>query len=450
MRLTRFNTFFPLLFILSEFIIIYLVTKLMHYLTFAEWSIYNTLIISFWIVLSIYSKAFNIGRGVSYLTTVRSSLKSVFVLFATVSIVSLFLNLYEFTMRSIGLSLLVFTISITSGRLLIHAILDKYRAYGGNIKNVAIIGYDNKGFEFYKTIEKNLHLGIRSNGVYGKSLKSYVSVPYLGTINDFYNNSKNIDEVYISDDLSKKIKKELIEFSDLNLIKVRILPELINYEFKNFFISKLINIPIIEVNQLPLDLWYNKILKRSFDVLISSIVILFILSWMIPLIGIIIKLQSKGPILFTQSRHGISGSTFKCYKFRSMILNSNSDRVFADNNDKRLTKFGKILRISAIDEMPQFINVFLGDMSIIGPRPHPVLLNNQYSEKIEKFDKRHEFKPGITGLAQITGYRGKIKNYHDMSSRVKLDRYYFKNWSLYLDLKIFFQTILKLIRYNLS
>ena len=450
MKLTRFNTFFPPLFILCEFIIVYLVTKLMHYLTFAEWTIYNSLIITFWIFLSVYTKAFNIGRGVSYLITIKSAFKSVFVLFSTISIVSLFLNLYEFTMTSIGLALLFFTISVTLGRLLIHSILDKYRAYGGNIKNVAIIGSDKKGIEFYKTIVQNLHLGIRSKGVYGNSLKSNISIPYLGSINNFYNNSKNIDEVYISDNLSKKIKKELIQFSDLNLIKVRILPDLINYEFKNFFISKLINIPIIEVNQLPLDLWYNKILKRSFDILISSIVIVFILSWMIPLIGIIIKLQSRGPILFTQSRHGIGGSTFKCYKFRSMVVNNQSDRVFADNYDKRLTKFGKILRISALDEMPQFINVFLGDMSIIGPRPHPVLLNNQFSEKIEKFDKRHEFKPGITGLAQISGFRGKIDNYHDMSSRVKLDRYYFKNLYLYLDFKIFFQTALKLIRFNLS
>jgi len=450
MKLTRFNTFFPLLFITSEFIIIYLVTKLMHYLTFAEWSIYNTLIISFWILLSIYTKAFNIGRGVSYLTTIKSAFKSVFVLFSTISIVSLFLNLYEFTMTSIGLALLFFTLSITLGRLLIHAILDKYRAYGGNIKNVAIIGSDKKGIEFYKTIVQNLHLGIRSKGIYANSLKPNISIPYLGTIKDFYNNSGNIDEIYISDDISKKLKKELIQFSDLNLIKVRILPDLINYEFKNFFISKLINIPVIEVNQLPLDLWYNKILKRSFDILISSIVIIFVLSWMIPLIGIMIKLQSKGPILFTQSRHGIAGSTFKCFKFRSMVVNSKSDRVFADNNDKRLTRFGKILRISALDEMPQFINVFLGDMSIIGPRPHPILLNNKYSEKIEKFGKRHEFRPGITGLAQISGFRGKIKNYHDMSSRVKLDRYYFKNWSLYLDFKIFFQTAFKLTKFNLS
>ena len=187
-----------------------------------------------------------------------------------------------------------------------------------------------------------------------------------------------------------------------------------------------------------------------FDVVISSFVIVFILSWLIPLFGIIIKFQSKGPIIFTQSRNGENGIPFKCYKFRTMILNKYSDTVFADHKDKRLTSFGRFIRISALDELPQFINVFLGDMSIIGPRPHPILLNKDYETKIEKFNKRHQFKPGITGLAQTSGFRGKIKNISDMSSRVKLDRYYFKNWSFIFDLKIFFDTIFKIIRFNLS
>ena len=133
-----------------------------------------------------------------------------------------------------------------------------------------------------------------------------------------------------------------------------------------------------------------------------------------------------------------------------MILNKNSDKVFADHNDNRLTSFGRFIRISALDELPQFINVFFGDMSIIGPRPHPVLLNKEYEEKIQKFNKRHQFKPGITGLAQISGFRGKINNIADMSSRVKLDRYYFKNWSLFFDLNIFFKTLFKMIKFNLS
>ena len=272
----------------------------------------------------------------------------------------------------------------------------------------------------------------------------------MGKISDFINEIDNYSEVYISDEISSKLKKEIIQECDLNLVKVRILPELVNYEFKNFFISKLIDIPVIEINELPLDKWYNRLLKRIFDIVISSLVIVFVLSWLVPLFGIIIKLQSRGPILFTQSRNGENGIPFNCYKFRSMVVNNNSDNVFADHNDRRLTRFGRFIRISALDELPQFINVLLGEMSIIGPRPHPILLNKEYVEKIQKFNKRHQFKPGITGLAQISGFRGKIKNLSDMSSRVKMDRYYFKNWSLILDLKIFFQTILKMVRFNLS
>ena len=132
-----------------------------------------------------------------------------------------------------------------------------------------------------------------------------------------------------------------------------------------------------------------------------------------------------------------------------MIQNSEEDTKFADNNDVRLTKFGKFLRISALDEMPQFLNVLLGNMSVVGPRPHPVKLNNEFSKKINKFSKRHQFKPGITGLAQVQGFRGKIYNFYDMSSRVKLDRYYFKNWSILFDLRICAKTIFGILRANI-
>ena len=151
-------------------------------------------------------------------------------------------------------------------------------------------------------------------------------------------------------------------------------------------------------------------------------------------------------ILFIQKRHGIGGKIFNCVKFRTMVLNNQEDTKFADNNDVRLTKFGKFLRISALDEMPQFINVLIGDMSVVGPRPHPVKLNKEFSDKIDKFSKRHQFKPGITGLAQVQGFRGKIYNFYDMSSRVKLDRYYFKNWSILLDLKILIKTFFGMLR----
>ena len=450
MRLTKFNVLFPFLFIVCDLAVLYLVTLLMHYLTFSEWTFHNDLILIGWVMISIYSKSYNIGRGVSYLVTVQNALKSIFVLISLISFGNLFFNVYEFAIINLLTGILIVSISVLLYRLMVHSLLDNYRTYGGNIKNIAIIGYDKKGINLYNTILNNPHLGYRSNGVFYKKSKSKYNIPYMGKISDFTNEIENYSEVYISDEIPSVVKKEIIQECDLNLVKVRILPELVNYEFKNFFISKLIDIPIIEVNELPLDKWYNRALKRTFDIVISSFVLLFILSWLIPVFGIIIKLQSKGPILFTQSRNGENGIPFKCYKFRSMILNKDADKVFADHNDKRLTNFGRFIRISALDELPQFINVFLGEMSIIGPRPHPILLNKAYKEKIQKFNKRHQFKPGITGLAQISGFRGKINNLTEMSSRVKLDRYYFKNWSLFFDLKIFFMTLLKMIKFNLS
>ena len=450
MRLTKFNVLFPFLFIIFDVVVLYFVTLLMHYLTFSEWTYHNDLIMIAWIMIVIYNKSYNIGRGVSYLVTVENALKSIFFLLALISFANLFFNVYEFAIINLLTGILIFTFSVLIYRLMVHGLLDNYRTYGGNIKNIAIIGYDKKGVNLYNTILKNPHLGYRSNGVFYKKSKSKYDIPYMGKISDFINGIENFSEAYVSDEIPNKVKKEIIQQCDLNLVKVRILPELVNYEFKNFFISKLIDIPVIEINELPLDKWYNRVLKRIFDIVISSIVIVFILSWLIPLFGLIIKLQSKGPVLFTQSRHGENGIPFKCFKFRSMIINKQSDKVFADHNDKRLTAFGRFIRITALDELPQFINVFTGDMSIIGPRPHPILLNKEYERKIEKFNKRHQFKPGITGLAQINGFRGKIKTHSDMNSRVKLDRYYFKNWSFYFDIKIFFSTAVKMIRFNLS
>ena len=444
----RFNIIFPLIFVLCEAIIISFVSSLMHFLTFTEWSIYNTLIVLFWAITVLYSNSYNIGRGVSYLNTVRLALKSIFILFSVVAIGNLFVNYYTFSIKSIFFALSIFTSSIITFRMLTHFILDSYRSYGGNITNVAIFGYDKMGKNFYRTLKQYPHLGYRSNGIYSfKTKKNKINdIPNLGSFDTFYDNYTHFQEIYISIKLPLKQQKELIDFCDKHFIPVKLLPELVNYEFKNFFIKKLYNIPVIDVNLLPLDLWYNKILKRLFDIIFSLFVLIFFVSWMYIIFGLIIKFQSKGPILFTQKRHGLGGKIFYCYKFRTMIQNSEEDTKFADNNDVRLTKFGKFLRISALDEMPQFFNVLLDNMSVVGPRPHPVKLNEEFSDKIDKFSKRHQFKPGITGLAQVHGFRGKIYNFYDMSSRVKLDRYYFKNWSILLDLKILIKTFFGMLR----
>ena len=171
---------------------------------------------------------------------------------------------------------------------------------------------------------------------------------------------------------------------------------------------------------------------------------------MYPLFALIIKLQSRGPVVYKQLREGKDGVCFRCFKFRTMYLNKESDYSWTKVNDPRVTKFGVFLRRVSFDEFPQFLNVLLGHMSIVGPRPHPIKLNDLYRDRVEKFYLRHETRPGVTGLSQMKGYRGSITQYHQINSRVKLDRFYIQNWTFLLYLKIIILTIPATIHWELS
>ena len=205
-----------------------------------------------------------------------------------------------------------------------------------------------------------------------------------------------------------------------------------------------------KIKTKPLNNIFNAVLKRAFDIVFSSFIIIFFLTWMCPLFALIIKLQSRGPVIYKQLREGKDGVHFICLKFRTMHLNDESDYSWTKLNDPRVTKSGVFLRRTSLDEFPQFLNVFLGNMSIVGPRPHPIQLNDLYRNRVERFSLRHQTKPGITGLSQMKGYRGSITNYHQMSSRVKLDRFYIQNWTFLFDLKIILLTIPATLHYGLS
>ena len=196
--------------------------------------------------------------------------------------------------------------------------------------------------------------------------------------------------------------------------------------------------------QLPLDNISKRITKRAGDILLSSLIIVGILSWLIPIIALLIKLDSRGPVFFLQKRNKKGGKTFTCIKFRSMIENEEADLLQASADDERITKLGRFLRNHYLDELPQFFNVLFGDMSFIGPRPHMVSDNNKYEELIEFYDYRHKVKPGITGLSQAMGYVGETRNIQAMRDRVQLDIFYVRHWTLRLDLKILWNTIRKI------
>jgi putative colanic acid biosynthesis UDP-glucose lipid carrier transferase len=210
-------------------------------------------------------------------------------------------------------------------------------------------------------------------------------------------------------------------------------------------VASIINVESITTpfaNQ-PLDIFFNKTLKRSFDIVFSILIITFILSWLIPIIAILIWIDSKGPVFFLQKRNKRNGKLFTCVKFRSMIVNADADILPAGPNDKRITSFGHFLRDHYIDELPQFFNVLFGDMSVIGPRPHMVSDDLKYEEQIEHYANRYNVKPGITGLAQVLGYVGAIEDINKMTERVNLDIFYQRHWSIKLDVIIIWRTILK-------
>lgn len=201
-----------------------------------------------------------------------------------------------------------------------------------------------------------------------------------------------------------------------------------------------------EISALALDEPQNQFIKRAFDLIFSLLFTLLVLWWLIPIMGLLIKLDSRGPVFYLQSRNGRNNKPFLCIKFRTMVVEGSKEFRQATKNDDRITRLGKFLRKSSIDELPQFLNVLKGEMSIIGPRPHPIKLNEHFMPLISNLLSRHYVKPGITGLAQCMGYRGETKDLADMENRIRLDRFYIENWSFWLDLKIVVLTVVSLIR----
>lgn len=193
------------------------------------------------------------------------------------------------------------------------------------------------------------------------------------------------------------------------------------------------------------DNYSKRLLKRIFDIAVSIFTIVFVVSWLFPIIAILIKLDSNGSVFFKQLRHGRDNQFFYCYKFRTMVKNKDADIKQATVNDSRITRIGKFLRKSSLDELPQIVNVIFGDMSIVGPRPQAVPMNIEFAKEIDNFMSRHQVKPGITGLAQSKGYRGEISSFHELHSRFRLDFFYVRNWCLIFDIKIIIDTAVSLM-----
>ncbi|MFN8326044.1 MAG: undecaprenyl-phosphate glucose phosphotransferase [Flavobacteriaceae bacterium] len=351
-----------------------------------------------------------------------------------------------FSGKAIAIFMIISFVIIVLFKYFFFFYLKKYRLMThNNYRNAVIIGYTQEAIRLKEVFENRKDYGYRFQGFFSDKKQNSEVKGRIDDLKPFIIENK-IDEIYCSlNEISNEKLKELVEFADDNKKTIKFIPDTKDIFSKNLKIDYYELFPVLSLQKTQLHNPAIKGLKRFFDILFSLFVIVFVLSWLIPLVGIIIKIESNGPIFFKQGRPGIDEKEFFCYKFRSMKINGTTEKE-ASRNDPRVTKIGKFLRKTSIDELPQFFNVLLGDMSVVGPRPHLWSQNKAYASKIKKYMVRHYVKPGITGLAQVKGYRGEIETDEDMINRIKYDVFYIENWSFAMDLKIIVQTVVNIFK----
>lgn len=399
-----------------------------------------------WGLVSFLTDNYIITRLDSYGNISKKMLKSVILHFFSVTVIFVFIKTTYFSRYHLLYTYLLFSGILLFFRIAIIYIARIYREKGFNLKRVVVVGHNELGQNLLNFFKQKPELGYKVLGIFDNSK---IAKDIVGKLQDLekyiYHNA--VDEIYCTDkDLNKEDLKKLLTLADRNLIRLKIVPNLNIFSHENLEVQKYGEIPVVSLRREPLNNALNQFLKRSFDIVFSSLVMILILSWVIPIIALLIRLNSKGPIFFIQKRSGRDGRKFSCFKFRTMYHRKDNTFVQAKKNDSRITPIGGFLRKTNLDELPQFFNVFLGDMTVVGPRPHPIELDNTFKTLIDKYMVRHFVKPGITGLAQAKGYRGETKDQMSMSHRVKMDIFYIENWSFYLDIKIILMTLRKMMK----
>lgn len=399
-----------------------------------------------WIVIAFLIKFYGVYRFTKLIEIISKIIKQGVLFLLIVIAFFPFSDQAIFNPERIGLFILCSLILITISKLFLFYCLIKYRLIvGNNHRYAVIVGYTPESIQLKELFENRKDYGYQFLGYFSDKK---INQEIKGNLLDLksFSIANHVDEIYCSlSEVSNAQLKDLVEFADEKNKTIKFIPDTKEIFSKNLKVDYYDFFPVLSLKDTVLNEPVIKIFKRFFDVVFSLIVIMGVLSWLAPLLAILIKLESKGPIMFKQGRPGIDEKPFYCYKFRSMQINSLSETE-ASRDDPRVTKIGKFMRRSSIDEMPQFVNVLLGDMSIVGPRPHLWSQNKTYAGKIKKYMKRHYVKPGITGLAQVSGYRGEIETEKDMVNRIKMDVFYIENWSVILDLKIIYMTVVNILR----
>lgn len=323
-------------------------------------------------------------------------------------------------------------------------IIKHYRGRGRNFAKIVILGTNPTAMRLYKEITSDTGFGYRVLGFFAE--EDSAGIPqglYRGNIDklsDFITRHA-VDEIFCTlPGTDEEAICKALKVAEDNVVKFYYVPQISLNLIKTFDLYAMGSMPVLSVRHQPLSMMRNRILKRSFDLLFSTVMLICSPIIFIP-VAIAIKISSPGPIFFSQKRTGYKGREFNCYKFRTMRVNANADTQQATKNDPRKTRVGDFLRKTSLDELPQFVNVWRGEMSVVGPRPHMLKHTEQYSALIDKYMVRHYIKPGITGWAQINGFRGQTEELWQMEERVRHDVWYIEHWAFLLDLKIMARTI---------
>ncbi len=417
---------------------------------FSDSYIFLIIILNFsWLAIANILRLYKIDR----LFKLEIVIKQVFVAISIhLIVVTAFLFLIKgsfFSREQITVTFLLFVFILPSWRIFSLFLLKEYRKLGYNSSNIIIVGRNKTSFELFNFFKNDSTKGYNVSSVFSDKDSEYqfdCKVQKLHSLESFCL-VNNINEIYFTLAYDEAdLMSDLISFCDKNLIRLRIVPDYSNFKSRKISYDFYGNLPVITLREEPLQLWINRLIKRIFDIVFSLLVILVLFFWLFPILYVLIKLDSKGPVIFRQLRTGIDNNNFYCLKFRTMKVNVNSDLEQASENDERITKLGSFLRKTSIDELPQFFNVLFGEMSVVGPRPHMLKHTKYFSDSIGNYMVRQLVKPGITGAAQANGFRGEITQFDDIKNRVKYDVWYIENWSLLLDMKLILLTVVNMIK----
>ncbi len=405
---------------------------------------------SAWIILSFVSRTYAENNLTNFESFTKRTVQ-VYLLWIIAALFFLFFTRQFIVSRFfIVVTIIIFGSSLLINRFLFLGIQNYFKKRNQLTNKVLIIGYNDTAKRLENYFEEdsfNAHLlGFVENE---NNVKELTRHPIISDIKDTIQTAIDHDVQEIFSTITPEQNKEiytLMNKAESECIRFKIVPDLSIFINKPVVINYVGQLPVLSVRSEPLDDVGNRLKKRTLDVTVSLLVAIFILSWLVPLLGLIIILESRGPIFFSQVRSGRNNKTFRCFKFRSMAVNKDSDLKQATKNDKRITKVGKFIRKTSLDEFPQFINVLRGEMSLVGPRPHMVKHTTDYSKIVDQFMVRQFLKPGITGWAQVNGLRGEITEHEQIVNRVNEDLWYLENWTIWLDLRIMFLTVYKVFK----